>query len=57
MSTQPVTKEQIVAYRQQRSAEFSQRLSALCNELECDLVAVPQVVDGRIVATIVVQPR
>ncbi len=55
--SQPITKEAIAAYRKQRSEEFGARLSALCNELECDLVAIPQIVDGRIVATIAVQPR
>ena len=52
-----ITGAQIAAYRQQRAEQFNARLTALCNELECDLDAVPQIVDGRIVASIVVRPR
>lgn len=53
----PLTKEEIDAWKRQRMEEFSRRLSALCNEYECDLEAIPQIVDGRIVAQIMAKPK
>lgn len=52
-----VTRAQIDAARQARLALFQQRLSALCNELECDVTAVPQLADGRIVAVLQITTR
>lgn len=37
--------------------EFGRRLAELCNEFQCDLIAVPQIVDGRIIADVVAKPR
>lgn len=57
-ATQPaITKAQIKAARDVRLQEFNARLSALCNELECDLYAVPQLADGRIVAVLEARTR
>lgn len=53
----PITKEAIAAYNRQRVEEFNRRLSALCNELECDLLAESAIVEGRIVARIMVSAR
>lgn len=55
--TQPVTKEQIAAARTARLEEFQARLSALCDEMECMITPVPQIVDGRITATLQIKTR
>ena len=53
----PVTKEAIAAYNKARVEEFNRRLSALCNELECDLDAMPIIEGGAIVAKVIVRTR
>lgn len=53
----PITREAVAAYNRQRIEEFNRRLSALCNELECDLLAEPAFDNGRIVAQILVRVR
>lgn len=50
--TEQITPEQIAAFRQQRVKQCGERLAALLQEYNCDLVAVPQVVEGKIVAVI-----
>lgn len=58
MSSEPIiTKEAIAADKQRRVNEFAERLTELCRELDCDIVAVAQIIDGRIVAQNLVQPR
>jgi hypothetical protein len=52
-----ITKEQIEAARKARLAVFHERLSALCNELECDVTAEPRLSDGRIVAVLQITTR
>ncbi len=47
-----ITKEQIEWERQRRMRECSQRIAQALQELECDLQAVPEIVDGRIVANV-----
>lgn len=50
--TEQITPEQIAAYRQQRVKQCGERLAELLREYNCDLVAVPQVAEGKIVAVI-----
>ena len=58
MSSEPViTKELIAADKQRRVNEFAEQLTELCQKFDCDIIAVVQIVDGRIVAQNVVQPR
>jgi hypothetical protein len=53
-----LTKETIAAYQQQRAQEAAERMAELLKELDCDMVAVPQITaDGRIVATIQIVAR
>lgn len=47
-----ITPEQIAAYRQQRVRQCGEKLATLLQEYNCDLIATPQIVDGKIVAVI-----
>lgn len=54
-----ITPEQIAAWQQQQRAleqqrlqECNKRLAALLQEFNCTMIAVPQIVDGRIDAVI-----
>ncbi len=50
--TEEITPEQISAYRQQRVKQCGEKLATLLQEYNCDLVAIPQVVEGKIIAVI-----
>jgi hypothetical protein len=50
--SEQITPEQIAAFRQQRVRECGEKLAALLTEYNCDLIATPQIVDGRIVAVV-----
>lgn len=50
--TEQITPEQIAAYRQQRVKQCGEKLAELLREYNCDLVAVSQIVDGKIIAVI-----
>lgn len=50
--SEQITPEQIAAFRQQRVKQCGEKLATLLQEYNCDLVATPQVVDGKIVAVI-----
>ena len=52
MTTEQITPEQIAAFRQQRVNQCGEKLAELLAEYNCDLVAVPQVIEGKIVAVI-----
>lgn len=47
-----ITKEQIEQFKTQRVKECGEALAALLKEYDCDLCAVPQIIEGRIVAVV-----
>lgn len=47
-----ITPEQIAAFRQQRVKQCGEKLAELLREYNCDMIAVSQIVDGKIVAVI-----
>lgn len=51
-ASEPVTKEQIAAWQQKRVADCSKYLSELLEEYDCTLAAIPQIVNGQIVAQV-----
>lgn len=54
-TTPTLTKEQIEAYHAQRLKECVEKINALLEQYGCKFVAVPEIVDGRIVATVALQ--
>lgn len=56
MTTDQITPEQIAAFRQQRvkqcGDELAPILRAVLDKYNCDMIATPQIVDGKIVAII-----
>lgn len=51
-------REQVAADQQRRAEEFRQRFTALCEELQCDMIALPSFTgDGRVIVRFEIQPR
>jgi hypothetical protein len=54
----PTLREQIEIDKRQRSELFAQRFQALCDELQCDLKAIPRFTeDGRVTVQFAVEAR
>ena len=52
MSETTITKEQIAEARKAALAQASEEIAKILEQYEVDLVATPQIADGRIVTTI-----
>ena len=61
MTDKQITTEQaqqlIEADRQQRITDAAQAIQGTLAQYQCDLIATPQIVDGRIVATVQIVAR
>lgn len=62
LTDKKLSKAEIAEYleqdRQERAEQFRQRFTALCDELQCDMAAVPEfTADGRVTVRFVVQAR
>lgn len=55
--TTPITENQIQQWRNERAQRVQEAIVAILKAENCDLIAVPQIVDGRIVALVQIVPK